>query len=160
VRDLDGGLTSGAGLSGGKQPGVDEPVNEVLVCLASDAAKVVIGRRADFYHLALADLGERLAVGQVALAPMSNQDLYQAIVTPANKLGRSFQPGLVGGVETLPEDADLSLQRWQSTSLDQLVFGKSSRRANGFLGRSELPYEVATSLRRNHGKASRPWAFG
>ena len=67
---------------------------ELLRRLATDAVKVVIGLRADFYHLALADLGERLAAGQVALAPMSEQDLGQAITAPAEKLLRSFQPGL------------------------------------------------------------------
>ena len=66
----------------------------LLHCLATDTVKVVIGLRADFYHLALADLGERLAAGQVALAPMSEQDLDQAIAAPAEKLLRSFQPGL------------------------------------------------------------------
>src|SRR5208282_278119 len=66
----------------------------LLQCLATDTVKVVIGLRADFYHLALADLGERLAAGQVALAPMSEQDLKQAIAAPAAKLLRSFQPGL------------------------------------------------------------------
>ena len=66
----------------------------LLQCLATDTVKVVIGLRADFYHLALADLGERLAAGQVALAPMSEQDLGRAIAAPAEKLLRSFQPGL------------------------------------------------------------------
>ena len=66
----------------------------LLRCLATDTVKVVIGLRADFYHLALADLGERLAAGQVALAPMSEQDLGRAIAAPAEKLLRSFQPGL------------------------------------------------------------------
>jgi WD40 repeat protein len=66
----------------------------LLQCLASDTVKVVIGLRADFYHLALADLGERLAAGQVVLAPMSDNDLKQAIAAPAEKLMRSFQPGL------------------------------------------------------------------
>ena len=68
---------------------------ELLRCLATDTVKVVIGLRADFYHLALADLGERLAAGQVALAPMSEQDLGQAITAPAGKLLRSLQPGLI-----------------------------------------------------------------
>jgi len=67
---------------------------ELLRCLATGTVKVVIGLRADFYHLALADLGEQLADGQVALAPMSEQDLKQAIAAPAAKLLRSFQPGL------------------------------------------------------------------
>jgi WD40 repeat protein len=66
----------------------------LLQCLATGTVKVVIGLRADFYHLALADLGERLAAGQVALAPMTEQDLGQAIAAPAEKLLRSFQPGL------------------------------------------------------------------
>jgi WD40 repeat protein len=66
----------------------------LLQCLASGTVKVVIGLRADFYHLALADLGERLAAGQVALAPMTEQDLGRAIVAPAERLLRSFQPGL------------------------------------------------------------------
>jgi hypothetical protein len=66
----------------------------LLQCLATDKVKVVIGLRADFYHLALADLGERLVAGQVALAPMTEEDLGQAIAAPAEKLLRSFQPGL------------------------------------------------------------------
>ena len=66
----------------------------LLQCLATGTVKVVIGLRADFYHLALADLGEQLAAGQVALAPMSEQDLGKAITVPAEKLLRSFQPGL------------------------------------------------------------------
>ena len=67
---------------------------ELLQCLATGTVKVVIGLRADFYHLALADLGERLAAGQVALAPMTEQDLGRAIAAPAETLLRSFQPGL------------------------------------------------------------------
>ena len=72
---------------------------ELLLRLATDivktdTVKVVIGLRADFYHLALADLGEQLATGQVALAPMNEQDLSKAIVAPAEKLLPSFQPGL------------------------------------------------------------------
>src|SRR5208337_639391 len=67
---------------------------ELLIRLATETVKVVIGLRADFYHLALADLGERLADGQVALAPMSDKDLGQVIAAPAEKLLRSFQPGL------------------------------------------------------------------
>jgi WD40 repeat protein len=66
----------------------------LLQCLATDTVKVVVGLRADFYHLALADLGERLAAGQVALAPMTDEDLGRAIAAPAEKLLRSFQPGL------------------------------------------------------------------
>ena len=66
----------------------------LLQCLATGTVKVVIGLRADFYHLALVDLGERLAAGQVALAPMTEQDLGQAIEAPAERLLRSFQPGL------------------------------------------------------------------
>jgi hypothetical protein len=67
---------------------------ELLLSLATDTVKVVIGLRADFHHLALADLGEHLAAGQVALPPMSEQDLSQAITEPAGQLLRTFQPGL------------------------------------------------------------------
>ena len=84
---------------------------ELLRCLATGTVKVVIGLRADFYHLALADLGEQLAAGQVALAPMSEQDLEQAIAAPAAKLLRSFQPGLtqqlVADVRGRPGDLPL-----------------------------------------------------
>jgi WD40 repeat protein len=84
---------------------------ELLRCLATGTVKVVIGLRADFYHLALADLGEQLAAGQVALAPMSEQDLGQAIAAPAAKLLRSFQPGLtqqlVADVRGRPGDLPL-----------------------------------------------------
>ena len=91
----------------------------LLQCLATDTVKVVIGLRADFYHLALADLGERLAAGQVALAPMSGQDLDQAIAAPAEKLLRSFQPGLtqqlVADVRGRP--GDLPLLQYALTEL-------------------------------------------
>ncbi len=66
----------------------------LLQCLATGTVKVVIGLRADFYHLALADLGEWLSAGQVVLAPMTEHDLGRAIAAPAEKLLRSFQPGL------------------------------------------------------------------
>jgi WD40 repeat protein len=84
---------------------------ELLLHLATGRVKVVIGLRADFYHLALADLGERLAAGQVALAPMSAPDLSQAITEPAGRLLRSFQPGLaqrlVADVRGRPGDLPL-----------------------------------------------------
>ncbi len=91
----------------------------LLRCLATDTVKVVIGLRADFYHLALADLGERLAAGQVALAPMSEQDLDQAIALPAEKLLRSFQPGLAQRLITdvLGRPGDLPLLQFALTEL-------------------------------------------
>jgi WD40 repeat protein len=93
----------------------------LLQCLATDTVKVVIGLRADFYHLALADLGERIAAGQVALAPMSEQDLGRAITAPAEKLLRSFQPGLteqlIADVRGRP--GDLPLLQFALTELWQ-----------------------------------------
>ncbi len=91
----------------------------LLQCLATDPVKVVIGLRADFYHLALADLGERLAAGQVALAPMTEQELSRAVAAPAEKLLRSFQPGLT---QQLIEDVrgrpgDLPLLQFALTEL-------------------------------------------
>ena len=91
----------------------------LLQCLATGTVKVLIGLRADFYHLALADLGEQLADGQVALAPISEQDLEQAIAAPAAKLLRSFQPGLtqqlIADVRGRP--GDLPLLRGALTEL-------------------------------------------
>ena len=91
----------------------------LLQCLATETVKVVIGLRADFYHLALVDLGEQLADRQVALAPMGVQDLSLAITAPAEKLLRSFQPGLtqrliadVGG-----HSGDLPLLQFALTEL-------------------------------------------
>jgi len=92
---------------------------ELLLHLASDTAKVVIGLRADFYHLALADLGEHLADGQVALAPMSEQELTQAIAKPAGRLLRSFQPGLAQQIaaDVRGRPGDLPLLQFALTQL-------------------------------------------
>ena len=64
----------------------------LLQCLASDTVKVMIGLRADFYHLALADLGEQLAAGQVALSPMSEQDLARPSPRPPKSCCARFSP--------------------------------------------------------------------
>ncbi|HTP14366.1 MAG TPA: hypothetical protein VMK13_00850, partial [Streptosporangiaceae bacterium] len=87
--------------------------------LATGTVKVVIGLRADFYHLALADLGERLAAGQVALAPMSDQDLGRAIAAPAETLLRSFQPGLTQQIvaDVRGRPGDLPLLQFALTEL-------------------------------------------
>jgi WD40 repeat protein len=87
--------------------------------LATDTVKVVIGLRADFYHLALADLGEQLADGQVALAPMSDDDLKQAITAPAEKLLRSFQSGLTQDLiaDVSGRPGDLPLLQFALTEL-------------------------------------------
>jgi WD40 repeat protein len=92
---------------------------ELLLHLATDTVKVVIGLRADFYHLALADLGERLASGQVALAPMSEQDLSQAIADPAARLLRSLQPGLAQRIaaDVRGRPGDLPLLQFALTQL-------------------------------------------
>ena len=92
---------------------------ELLRRLATDTVKVVIGLRADFYHLALADLGEWLAAGQVALAPMSDEDLEQAIAAPAEKLLRSFQPGLTRKIiaDVSGRPGDLPLLQFALTEL-------------------------------------------
>ena len=91
----------------------------LLQCLATDTVKVVIALRADFYHLALADLGERLAAGQVALTPMTEQDLGRAIAAPAEKLLRSFQPGLTQQIiaDVHGRPGDLPLLQFALTEL-------------------------------------------
>ena len=60
--------------------------------LATDTVKVVIGLRADFYHLALADLGEWLAAGQVALAPMSDKTWARPLPRPPRSCCARFSP--------------------------------------------------------------------
>jgi WD40 repeat protein len=92
---------------------------ELLLLLAAGLVKVVIGLRADFYHLALADLGERLADGQVALEPMSEQDLSRAVTEPARKLLRSLEPGLARQIVTDVRDrpGDLPLLQFALTEL-------------------------------------------
>jgi hypothetical protein len=96
-----------------------ERFTELLLLLATGTVKVVIGLRADFYDLALADLGERLADGQVALAPMSEQDLSRAITEPARKLLCSFQPGLVQQLvaDVRGRSGDLPLLQFALTEL-------------------------------------------
>ena len=91
----------------------------LLQCLATGTVKVMIGLRADFYHLALADLGERLAAGQIALAPMTEQDLGRAIAAPAEKLLRSFQPGLTQRLiaDVRGRSGDLPLLQFALTEL-------------------------------------------
>jgi WD40 repeat protein len=92
---------------------------ELLLLLAAGLVKVVIGLRADFYDLALADLGERLADGQVALEPMSEQDLSRAVTEPAGKLQRSLEPGLARQIVTDVRDrpGDLPLLQFALTEL-------------------------------------------
>lgn len=95
---------------------------ELLLRLATGRVKVAIGLRADFYHLALADLGERLPTGQVALAPMSERDLSQAITEPAGRLLRSFQPGLAQrlAADVRGHPGDLPLLQFALTQLWKL----------------------------------------
>jgi WD40 repeat protein len=85
----------------------------------TDAVKVAIGLRADFYHLALADLGEQLTAAQVTLAPMTGQALGQAIAAPAGKLLRSFQPGLTQQIiaDVRDHPGDLPLLQFALTEL-------------------------------------------
>ncbi len=67
-----------------------------LVTVAG-AAAVLLGLRADFYHQALRDrqLSEVLDEAQVAIGPMNEEELREAIVAPARRAGLDVEDGLV-----------------------------------------------------------------
>ncbi|MEU2790425.1 helix-turn-helix domain-containing protein [Streptomyces sp. NPDC007100] len=70
-------------------------------------ALVVLGVRADFYDRCLAypGLGAALQRGHVALGPMSEAQLREAVTGPAREAGLEIEPGLV---EVLVRDAGVS----------------------------------------------------
>jgi WD40 repeat protein len=125
--------------------------------LATDTVKVAIGLRADFYHLALADLGDRLAAAQVALAPMTGQALGQAIAAPAGKLLRSFQPGLtqqiIADVRDGPGDLPLLqfalTELWERDAADGLLTEQTYRSLGAELpDGTQLPGAQGALIRR------------
>ncbi|MFZ5920133.1 MAG: NACHT and WD repeat domain-containing protein [Chloroflexota bacterium] len=83
-----------------KDPAERKAFIENLLSLADDedsAARVVLTLRADFYHHCAEYEGLRLALEkhQAYIGAMSQDELRQAIVQPAEKNGWVFQPGLV-----------------------------------------------------------------
>ena len=68
----------------------------------SKRGKVIIVLRADFYGRVLeeASLAGEIMSGQLTLLPMRDEELREAIVRPADALGRSFAPGLVDRLVT------------------------------------------------------------
>lgn len=86
---------------------------DTLLATRSDDVKVLITLRADFYGLALTEPGidVLLADGQLTLAPMTDDELAQAIEEPARRRGRRCEPGLaqrlIADVKGRPGDLPL-----------------------------------------------------
>ncbi|MFQ5793681.1 MAG: TIR domain-containing protein [Candidatus Bipolaricaulia bacterium] len=73
-------------------------VTALLNALERAPLSVLLTLRADFYGNALAltrDLSDRLEGGVVNLGSMKRDELERAIVDPAQKVGLTFEPGLV-----------------------------------------------------------------
>jgi len=72
-------------------------IDEILDASSQGRLHIVITMRGDFYGHALAyrSLSDKLQDRVVNLPPMSRAELEQAIREPADKVGLSFQPGLV-----------------------------------------------------------------
>jgi WD40 repeat protein/transcriptional regulator with XRE-family HTH domain len=68
-----------------------------LAVSATDAVRVVVGMRADFYPdaLRLPTLAEALQENQVTVGSMADDELRQAIVEPARRAGLEVEAGLV-----------------------------------------------------------------
>lgn len=64
---------------------------------SQDAARVVVTLRADFYHHCAEYEGLRLVLEkhQAFIGAMTQDELHEAIIAPAQKNGWDFQPGLV-----------------------------------------------------------------
>ena len=79
-------------------------VAALLATLDRVPLTLVLTLRADFYGHAIAldrELSDRLGAGVVNLGPMRRQELEQAVVEPARRVGLQFEPGLV---ETILDD--------------------------------------------------------
>ncbi len=72
-------------------------VDELLTTTETAPLTVVLTLRADFYGEALAHRGlsDQLQAAQVNLGPMTREELERAVTAPAEKVGLSFDPGLV-----------------------------------------------------------------
>ena len=89
---------------------------------------VVLTMRADFYPRCLTypDLAARLESGQVAVTPMTEEELYQAIELPAQKVGLAFEKGLVDAIldDVLGEPGALPLLQYALLELWQRREGR------------------------------------
>ena len=73
-------------------------VKVLLEAQAHSATTVVASLRADFYGHAIStsrELSDRMAVGQVTLGMMTRDELRRAIEQPAQRVGLTFEDGLV-----------------------------------------------------------------
>lgn len=72
-------------------------IDELLSATDASPLSVVLTLRADFYGEAISHRGlsDRLQEGPVNLAPMTPEELKQAVTQPAEKVGLGFEAGLV-----------------------------------------------------------------
>ncbi len=116
-------------------------------------AVVILTMRADFYSQAATypDLAVHLADNQVLVSPMTGVELTRAITLPAQKVGLSFEPGLVdrlladteGEPGALPLLQHALLELWERRQNGRLTFaayyaiggvqGALAQRAEGLL---------------------------
>jgi hypothetical protein len=89
---------------------------------------VVLTMRADFYPRCLTypDLAARLESGQVAVTPMTEEELRQAIELPTQKVALAFEKGLVDAIldDVLGEPGALPLLQYALLELWQRREGK------------------------------------
>ena len=108
---------------------------------------VVLTLRADFYHrcAAHADLAAMLSNHQILFGPMTDSELREAIVSPAQRAGLVPDPGLVqilvdyvvGRVGALPALQFTLQQVWQHREANRLTIGAYNKigKIEGALGR-------------------------
>ncbi|MFN8468424.1 MAG: NACHT domain-containing protein [Caldilineaceae bacterium] len=83
--------------------------------------KLVITLRANYFDAALQEQGlrEEIVAGQVTVLPMNEQERRDAVMLPALKAGRDFEPGLVDRILQALDDAagELPLLEFAMTQL-------------------------------------------
>ena len=132
-------------------------VDQLLEATADGLLSVVLTLRGDFYGRALGyrPLADRLQDAVVNLGPMTTEELEQVVAAPSEKVGLTFEPGLVarilGDVEqepgSLPLLEFLLTDLWEARRGGQLtheayqamggVQGAMAQRAEELFGRLE-----------------------
>jgi formylglycine-generating enzyme required for sulfatase activity len=107
-------------------------IDELLAATQAAPVTLVLTLRADFYGDALLHRGlaDRLRNAVVNLGPMTRQELQQAIVEPAEKVGLTFDTGLVDRLldDVGDEPGNLPLMEfalkalWEARRGDRLLF--------------------------------------
>lgn len=75
-------------------------LDELLQLGAMPDTAVLVSLRADFYDrpLAYPAFGEALAAGQITVMPLAPEELEEAAVLPARRMGVTFEPGVLGAL--------------------------------------------------------------